>query len=202
MAGTATRLLLVRHGQSTWNADGRWQGHADPPLSPLGMAQAREAAEACPPVDAVVASDLLRARQTAEVIARSRDFGPVAADRRLRETDSGEWTGLTRAQIDRAWPGWLAEERRPPNFEGWDEVAARVAAALADIHAARPGGRVLVVVHGGVIRALERSINAAGSLPKNLGGRWFEVDSGGIMAGDAVSLIDHGDVVVTAPDTL
>src|SRR5947207_3359793 len=87
-----SRLLLVRHGESTWNADGRWQGQADPPLSPLGERQARAASETCPDVDAVVSSDLRRAHQTATIIAQRRGLGPVHTERRLRETFTGEWT--------------------------------------------------------------------------------------------------------------
>jgi probable phosphoglycerate mutase len=202
MVHAPTRLLLVRHGQSTWNAAGRWQGQADPPLSALGEAQALAAADECPPVDHVVASDLVRARQTAEIMAAARRFGPVTTDHRLRERDSGEWTGLTRDQIERAWPGWLAARRWPSNFEDAGDVAARVSDALHALHATHAGATVLVVVHGGVVRALERSIGATGDVPKNLGGRWFEVDGQGVVAGDVVSLVDHTQVTVTAPDSL
>jgi probable phosphoglycerate mutase len=94
-----TRLLMVRHGQSTWNADGRWQGHADAPLSVLGEAQAAAAAEAIGDIDVVVASDLARARRTAEIIADALGVGPALVDARLRERDAGAWTGLTRHEI-------------------------------------------------------------------------------------------------------
>ncbi len=197
-----TRIVLVRHGQSTWNADGRWQGQADPPLSPLGQAQAQAAAEACPAVDVVVASDLVRAQHTAGIIAGERSFGPVHAEPRLRETFTGEWTGLTRDEIEEAWPGWLAADRRPPGFESWEAVAHRATSALLDIHAAHPNRTVLVVAHGGVIRAVERGLDVIGSVPKNLGGRWFRVNGDGLVAGDVVVLIDHTKVVVTAPDQL
>jgi broad specificity phosphatase PhoE len=68
------------------------------------------------------------------------------------------------------------------------------------VYLARPGATVLVVVHGGVIRALERYVGADGTVPKNLGGRWFDVDDGNLAAGDVVMLIDHNRVSVTAPD--
>jgi broad specificity phosphatase PhoE len=202
MGSRPTRVLIVRHGQSTWNADGRWQGRADPPLSALGEAQARAAADTLPDVDRVVASDLARARQTAEIISAARRLGPVHLDERLRERDSGDWTGFTREEIELAWPGWLDTGRLPDNFEPWERVAERVTDAVWATHDASPGGTVLVVAHGGVVRSLERSIGADGSVPKNLGGRWFDVDGDGIAAGEVVTLIDHAGVVVTAPESL
>src|SRR5205823_9954829 len=146
-----TRIVLVRHGQSTWNADGRWQGQADPPLSPLGEAQARAAADACPTVDLVVSSDLRRARQTAAIIAEARQFGSPRLEPRLRETSTGEWTGLTRDEIEAAYPGWLAADRRPADFEPWEGVAERALAALGDLHAAHGPATALAVAHAGVI---------------------------------------------------
>jgi broad specificity phosphatase PhoE len=202
MARSPTRVLIVRHGQSTWNADGRWQGHADPPLSSLGEAQAAAAADVVPEVDLVMASDLARARQTAEIIAAARGLGPVRFDARLRERDSGDWTGFTREEIELAWPGWLDAGRLPDNFEVWERVAERVTAAVNEVHDAYPDGTILVVAHGGVVRSLERSIGAEGTVLKNLGGRWFEVDGDGVVAGDVVTLIDHSRVTVTAPETL
>jgi broad specificity phosphatase PhoE len=202
MASRPTRLLIVRHGQSTWNADGRWQGQADPPLSALGAAQAQAAADVLPDVDLVVASDLARARQTAEIIATARQLGAVRLDERLRERNSGDWTGFTREEIELAWPGWLDAGRLPENFEQWERVAERVTEAVGVIRDAVPGGTILVVAHGGVVRSLERSVGADGSVPKNLGGRWFDVDGAGIAAGEVVTLIDHAGVVVTAPESL
>jgi broad specificity phosphatase PhoE len=202
MALPRTRVLIVRHGQSTWNADGRWQGQADPPLSALGEAQARAAVEGLPDLDVVVASDLARARQTAEIIAAARGVDDVQLDERLRERDSGDWTGFTREEIELAWPGWLDAGRLPDNFEPWERVAERATAAVRSAHEASPGATMLVVAHGGVVRSLERSIGADGTVPTNLGGRWFEVVDGVIVAGDVVTLIDHQRVVVTAPETL
>src|SRR5262245_40290829 len=83
-----TRLLLVRHGQSTWNADGRWQGQGDPPLSPLGERQAAEAAERVQAMDALWSSDLRRAWQTAEIIGARASLA-VHLEGRLRERDAG-----------------------------------------------------------------------------------------------------------------
>ena len=205
--GTRTRLLLVRHGESTWNADGRWQGQADPPLSQLGELQAAEAATRVDPVDAVWASDLVRARRTAEIVAvglgASGDAVAVRLDPRLRERDAGEWQGQTRAEIVERWPGYLESGRRPPGYEGDDALLARVLAAIDEIGASHRGGTVLVVVHGGILRTLERHFgdDLHGLLP-NLGGRWLVSDgeAAGWSLGDHVLLLE--DVTVTAPDQI
>src|SRR5687768_13103713 len=93
------RLLLVRHGESTWNAQSRWQGQADPPLSPLGERQAEEAAERLAQTASITeiwTSDLVRARRTAELIATQLGVPDVREEPRLRERDVGSWSGLTR----------------------------------------------------------------------------------------------------------
>lgn len=196
-------MLLVRHGQSVWNADGRWQGHADPPLSALGQRQALAAVEAVGPVEVVVASDLARALQTATIVAAALGVGPVDIDPRLRETDAGEWTGLTRDEIEAAWPGWLAEGRRPPAFEPQAHVAERARHALADVQARHPGRRVLVVAHGGLIRAVQRSAGGEETWHANLGGCHLAVAPGPVVTlGAAVTLVDPDRVAVTAPPEL
>ena len=91
-----TRILVVRHGQSVWNADGRWQGQADPPLSELGQSQAASASARIGLVDGIYASDLLRAHHTAEIVAAPIG-SDVALDPRLRERAAGDWEGRTRA---------------------------------------------------------------------------------------------------------
>jgi probable phosphoglycerate mutase len=198
-----TRVLLIRHGQSTWNAAGRWQGHADPPLSELGEAQAAAAADHLDGVDVVITSDLERARRTAEILAGgdrgAGGAGEIVVEARLRERDAGEWTGLTRTQIEAAWPGYLDDGRRPPRFEDADAVAARALAALRDLHQAHAGRVVLAVAHGGVIRALERATGVHGPVVANLGGRWFEVGPDGVRPGDAVLLVDPDEITVTIP---
>src|SRR5687767_12015126 len=116
--GVATRILLVRHGESEWNASGRWQGWADAPLSELGQQQAVEAAQAVGAVDAVVASDLSRAAETARIISELIGVGPVLTMEGLRERDVGEWSGLTRKEIGERWPetleAWGRGEMPPP----------------------------------------------------------------------------------------
>lgn len=192
-----TRVLLLRHGQSEWNALGRWQGHADPPLTALGRAQALAASRSIGAVDAVVASDLQRARDTAAIVADQLGVGPVAVEVRLRERHAGEWTGLTRAEIDEQYPGFLDDGRRPPGWEAADTLAERVIAALHDIRQAVPGGDVLAVTHSGVIRAIELALGHDGGVLPNLGARWVWVDAKGLALGDRVQLIDASSVAAS-----
>jgi broad specificity phosphatase PhoE len=200
-----TRFLLARHGQSTWNADGRWQGRADPPLSELGERQAadgivvlqRRAASGLS-VDRVWASTLLRARRTAEIIAGGLGLD-VEIDARLQEVDAGEWTGLTRAQIEADWPGYLAEYNRPPGFEPYEHLVGRALEALREIAAMTGDVTVLVVTHGGVIGAVERHLEAAWERTPNLGGREVVVHDGTLELGEQFLLLDPDDVEVTTP---
>ena len=192
-----TRLLLVRHGESEWNAVGRWQGWADPPLSDLGQRQAAVAARAVGAVDAIVSSDLQRASQTAAIIAGELGIGPVVSAPELRERDAGPWTGLTRREIEDEWPGWIAEGKRPDGYEEDEGLLARVLPALQTLEAA--GGSALVVTHGGVIGAVERSLGLEHSRTPNLGGRLVDVDGGRLVAGEQLLLVDEHDVHVTAP---
>src|SRR5918997_3082852 len=194
------RLLPVRKGESTWNATGRWQGWADPPLSDLGRAQAEAAAPAAAPVDAVVSSDLQRARETAELMAAVLEVDDVLVEADLRERDVGDFTGLTRAEIEERWPGVLsnvaASIARDERFgETVEQLAARVDGGLARLAARFAGQRVLVVTHGGVVRNLERAFGIEPEPLPNLGGRELFVDpeSGAMELGDRLLLLSPED---------
>ena len=205
----AARLLIVRHGESTWNSEGRWQGQADPPLSALGEQQARDAArhlakhpEGELAIDAVWSSDLLRAARTADIVAAELGL-TVRLDPRLRERDAGEWQGLTRDEIEHDWPGALAAHERPPGFEHDDALLVRVRAAVDDIAVAHPGQAVLAVAHGGVVRTLERHLGDDDrGLLANLGGRWFRLDGTGSepSLGERVLLLE--EAAVTTPEQI
>ncbi len=193
---STARVLLVRHGQSTWNAEGRWQGHADPPLSEFGEQQAVDAAARVGQVDAIYSSDLQRAHRTAELIAAQLGIEPVLVEARLRERDVGEWTGLTRAGIDERWPGWIDDYKSPPGFEDDTSVFARVSAALLELGARHPGGDVLAVAHGGVIRTVERTVGSASGGVPNLGGLVVMVDGDTLALGDRIVLLDADETTV------
>lgn len=195
------RLLLLRHGQSTWNAEHRWQGMADPPLSDLGERQAVRAAawlaRTAPAFSGVAASDLQRSRRTAEIIAEVLGLGEVELDPALRERDVGEWSGRTTEEIAVRWPGDLQAWRegrlcRPPGGEDDRSLVGRVVPALERL-CARSGDFMLVVTHGGAIRALERHLVAASCTPANLCGRWFWHDAGGMLRADEVLSLPESD---------
>lgn len=186
----ATRLLVARHGQSEWNAVGRWQGQADVPLSDEGMRQAAGAGLQLGTFDAIWSSDLGRASLTAAIIAEIIGIGPVMLDARLRETDVGPWQGLTHDEVESGWPGYLAEHRRPEGFEPYDDAAERMIAAFVDIAAQFPGGEVLIISHGGAIRAVRRLLGGSDSRLPNLGASWFTVHGTTVTSGDVVHLSD------------
>jgi 2,3-bisphosphoglycerate-dependent phosphoglycerate mutase len=154
----ATTLLLARHGETDWNRERRWQGHADPPLNDTGRAQALALAEELRPDQptAVYSSDLARSLETATIVAAALGL-PVETDARLREVDVGEWSGLLWSEIEARYPDGV--RRRLAGETGWERgeefgaMRERVVAALVDIASAHPGGRVLVVTHGGPVVA-------------------------------------------------
>ncbi|HEY8123537.1 MAG TPA: histidine phosphatase family protein [Myxococcota bacterium] len=156
-----SRILLLRHGQSEWNAQGRWQGLGDPSLSALGRAQAERAAErlASEGIERIVASDLARAFETAEIVGARLGLA-VERDPRWRERDIDIWTGLTRESIEARWPAEYArfrshdEHARPGGGESDAMLRARAREALAALRARYPGARVLVVAHRGIARML------------------------------------------------
>jgi broad specificity phosphatase PhoE len=150
-----TLILLVRHGETDWNLTRRVQGHTDRPLNDTGRAQARELAArlADEPLDAVYSSDLLRAHETARIIAAGRGLD-VTAVPDLRERDFGTWEGLTDDEILTRYPD--ARERPWGDAETREEMSRRVLEALERIAETHPGKRVLVVAHGGPMRALVR----------------------------------------------
>ena len=196
-----TRVLLVRHGESTWNVEGRWQGHADAPLTELGERQAQAAADSLDfEITAVWSSDLSRARRTAEVLAAGAGVDQVRVDQRLRERDVGEWTGMTRGEIEEQWPGYLAEHKSPPGFEVDADVAERTLVAVRHLGATEaPDAVVLAVAHGGVIRTVERRLGVDPAPVPNLAGRWLTVSGDEVHAGKRQLLIDPDDVEVTVP---
>ena len=154
-----TILLLARHGQSDWNREVRWQGHADRPLTERGSEQARALAERLEriPLGAVYSSDLRRAYDTAAAVAERQGITHRALTE-LREVDVGAWSGLTRAEAAERFPeGYRRWENGGPGWddgETYERMSVRVLAAVRRIAEEHAGDRVLVVSHGGPIRAI------------------------------------------------
>jgi len=148
-----TEILLVRHGETDWNLEHRVQGHTDVPLNAAGLEQARVLAEhlATASLVAVYASDLVRAHDTAVIVAEAHGLD-VTLDRDLREKDFGSWEGLTDVEILRRFPD--AVRGHWGDGEATEAVAARAIAAIDRIRALHTAGPVLVVSHGGPLRAI------------------------------------------------
>jgi broad specificity phosphatase PhoE len=193
-----TNVLMVRHGQSEWNALGLWQGQEDPDLTDLGRQQAARASAAVGAVDAVFASPLMRAASTAAIISGEIGVGPVVLQEGLKERHAGEWQGLTRDQIEAQWPGYLEQRRRPPGWEQDELVRERAFAALDAIASATGDGHVLVVAHAGIIYSVEEHLGAQWERLANLAGRWLRHDGSEWHLGDRVHLL----IEETIPDQL
>lgn len=154
-----TTVYLARHAESDWNAENRFQGHSDRPLTEVGRAQARALADELAEtlLDAVYASPLRRALETAEIVATRKGL-PIVTLPDLREVDVGGWAGLSREEVEARFPN--AFHRWVGGGEGWEDgesyadMAARVIAEVRRIAARHPNGSVLVVSHGGPIRAV------------------------------------------------
>jgi len=170
--GPATRLILVRHGETALSVERRFSGRGDPPLTERGQAQALATAarlSAVPRGDSVqvVTSSLTRARQTAEEIAAMIASGKVAVEDRLVECDFGDWEGHTFAEVRQRWPGeldaWLGSTAvAPPGGESFDQVAARLLPVFGELRESYPGQDVVVVGHVTGIKLLLRDALDAG----------------------------------------
>jgi len=159
MQGKKTELWLVRHGQTDWNVEGRYQGQADRPLNEIGIRQARDLARKISDVKfaAIYSSDLQRAFSTAKILADERE---VKVDPRLREIHQGEWEGQLFSVIRERYVDFFEDRRenplesRPPGGESLKEVAERVKSCVDEIAARHPGERILIVSHGLAIATL------------------------------------------------
>jgi probable phosphoglycerate mutase len=168
---TSRIVYLARHGETDWNVAGRWQGHTDVPLNDTGREQARALVPRLRPfgLAAAVASDLSRARETAEIVALGLGVPLAYTDPALRERSFGVFEGLTRAECERqhaeAWRVWLAERRPPPGAETQPVLAERVVAAATRValQVATDLAPALIVTHGGALRALVSTIT--GEMP-------------------------------------
>jgi len=155
-------LRLIRHAESRWNAEGRWQGQSNPSLTERGRRQARELAASLKgrPPQCIVSSDLRRARETAEILSEALGGVSMACDARLRERALGAWSGLFGHQVAARWPVELAALRagdptlRPPGGESLAEVRHRFGDFLRAWRAQLAGIPAALVTHGGVVRAL------------------------------------------------
>ncbi len=176
------RLLLLRHAQSEWNAKGLWQGQADPPLTAHGEEQAKAAGLwlVGHGFTGVVSSPQRRALRTAQILAEVLGLPDPEVDDDLRERAVGDWSGKSRDEIERLWPGqmdaWRNGELDRPSANGEPnaEFNARVTRVL-DKLAGRPEDQTLLVVtHGGVVHTVGATLGSTWRGILNLHGAWVE----------------------------
>ena len=185
-------LLCIRHAQSTMNAAGLWQGQANPPLSEEGRGQAHALGERLEgeSLSVLVASDLRRARETAEIAGRRLGIA-TRLEPGLRELDVGDWSGLARDEIARRWPEDFDRFRsgdldvRAGGGETRRELRERVVAALRSLQQIYRGGRIAVVTHLGVIRTLSPGIQITNA-------EWFRLDMATLAGSSSSSPGDGG----------
>ena len=200
-----TDIVLIRHGETAWNAEARLQGHLDIGLNDKGMTQARRVAQALAdePFAAIIASDLQRALQTAEAIALGRKLS-VTIDRALRERCFGGFEGLLYADIEAHFPQdylrWKAREidaRYPPGVHAAEtlrEFSARSLAAVVRHAADYPDQTIAIVTHGGVLDCVYRAAGQIGlELPRD-----FDIRNTAVNRfrwdGGTLQLVTWGDV--------
>ena len=159
----ATRIIAVRHGETAWNVDTRLQGHLDIALNAKGLWQAAQVARALEgeTIDAIYASDLLRAWQTASSIAQATEV-PLIASQGLRERGFGSFEGKTYAELEAHWPEESLRWRQrvpdwaPPGGESLLALRHRISGTVAALAQQHLGGQVVLVAHGGVMDVLYR----------------------------------------------
>lgn len=160
------KLILLRHGETEWNSLRRYQGHTDIPLNDTGREQAQKAAEYLlkhEELEAIYCSDLSRTRETAQIAADKLKL-PVRLDSRLREASFGIWEGMSFSDVykhhSQQFNSWYQDiwKYKMPGGETFTEVWERVSLAVRDI-TGQHQGTVLVVTHGGVVKAFLGQIN-------------------------------------------
>ena len=166
------RFIFLRHGQTDWNLEGRFQGHADIPLNAMGLSQAQDAADRLRnlPIDRVVSSPLIRALKTAAIVAERMHL-PVHIDSQIAERSFGSFDGLVIADVKRRHGLALSEPAArifPPDAEHWPQTLVRSEAVVGKCLEGNPGETILFVAHDGIFRALSETLL----------GSWFESKNG------------------------
>lgn len=180
-----TCVIFIRHGETNWNVEQRWQGQIDVPMNATGHQQAVSTAAALEllPISAIYSSDLIRTQESAGYLARKFNL-PVQTDPRLREIHQGMWQGLSTSEIQTRYALKFEErthsplEFAPPGGESVREVGERLASFLIDLIDIQPESTVAVVTHGFVIALLQVLVKSAPfeeiwqNIPKS--GAWIE----------------------------
>jgi probable phosphoglycerate mutase len=158
-----TTILFIRHGQTDWNAERRWQGHLDIPLNEIGQQQATAVAHRLAhwPIQAIISSDLRRSAETAQIIAQRHNLQPLY-DTAWRERNVGDFSGLTTSDIAEKYPEEWAKRHNAiwemPNAETHDALRERARCAFEQVRTTYNGQTVAVVTHGAILHALMAQI--------------------------------------------
>lgn len=196
-----TKVIFIRHGQTSWNKDKKYQGHSDISLNENGLRQAELVGKrlAEEKINAIYSSDLQRACQTAEMIAQHHAL-PIIRKQELREINFGMWEGLTYQEIMETWPEILRtmysqpSETCPPQGESFNKVRQRVIRALQQCIAKHQNETIVVVSHGGTMRVI-----LCAALGIDLDKMWFiRQDSTAI---NIIQYFEHQVVVSLVNDT-
>lgn len=177
-----TKILLLRHAQSEWNVLGRWQGAgADPELTQEGENQAKNVSNLLNNIEIFYSSPLKRALNTAKIICQNLNVAAPKIANNMIERDAGEWTGLTREEIEEKWPNYLDQGKRPEHFESTENLTTRVMQNIISI-AEENESTVCIVTHAGVIgRVIEYLNNVQHNnfmqRVTNCQGWWLNVDA-------------------------
>ena len=174
------KIYILRHGQSTWNSERRWAGHEDPPLTELGRQQVKSACKKFSKLgfSSIVSSSFQRARETASIISENLKIDLLEPISDLNERQAGEIGGLTSDEIEERFPGLLDKWQKGeiidiPGGEKWNNFVKRVQNGLNNLYLLP--GRVLVVSHEGILRAVEYQLGEEQRKHENLEGRWLEI---------------------------
>lgn len=159
-------------------------------MSDLGRKQAKAAASALGNIGVIASSTLIRASETAEIIAEKVGIGPVLEVPELIERNVGDWCGKTRAEINESWADWETSGYRPEGWEPDSEFLARVFTGLLKISKQVEGAEVVVVGHSGLIITLEKYYDLERGRISNLGGIWVTVTEDNVEVGDRIQLLD------------
>ena len=193
----ATRVIVVRHGETTWGADGRFAGREDVPLTNRGRRQASSVADRIKGLrpSIVLTSPLQRCRLTAQAIGGAAG-APVVVHDRLLDGLLGEWTGLRPAEIEQRWPEQFAVWRsdtgaQPPGGESFDEIRGRVAPLIEEVSRLYRGHTVVLVTHAATTKMI---LTSALDVPSDAAYR-LRVDTASLSG---FTVDDHGGVVVWA----
>lgn len=206
----ATSFIFLRHGESQWNAQGRWQGQGDPPLTEKGRDQVRRAAKAWledsepSSIECIVSSDLQRAAESARIFGEALGLEPQW-DARLRELDVGEWSGLSHEEISKRWPADYAAFRAGDTqvclggAESWAMLTLRFRKALGELALDHDGKGLMIVAHGGAIRSvvpglhLDNAQTYSLELSKELAAAWARGDVESDVENDVESDPDEAE---------